>query len=1643
MEFHSSHSNDIIENSINTTGDNSEGMLIHSSFSNVVKYNLVKINGTSGRSIHNAIGSDWTIIKNNTIEILSQNGVGIFLDSNCDNVDVNGNTVNATNPSNTNIGGIQVFFNSFDNDVMFNTINIAGFNSTGINFYEADRSKMINNTINMTNSGSRGIFIQDSTDVDAINNTINTSKNEAKGIWMYSSDGNNNIINNNITTEWSKSYGIFLDMISVNDNIIDNRIDTTGSEAHGINVFFQSSSNKIIGNSINTSGADAAGIKIDDNCNLNDIKDNTIHTNSSNAHGISVTTASNQNDLNNNEINTTGQQACGVYVSGSNSNDVTNNNITATRSQAHGIQIHSWASDTHALNNTINVTGTLSHGIYLSSNSNNNDVINNTINVSGPSANAISLGNTILNNCSDNKVRTRMQASHAVRLSIATNNTLYFNKIKTYPSGSNGIDLDGWSDDNIIAANNIRTYKQDGIGIKLELVFSNDIVLNVINTSFPDAHGIYLLSGCHNNDLIQNNITTQGSMSRGIYLENNNDKNDIIGNTIITEQTTSAGILIDQKSTHNVLLSNVIDTKGQSSPGILLDNASYNSMGWNVITTYDTSSSGIKTQVFSNDTSIHFATIRTKASGSHGISVSDSYNTFVNTCDINTTGANSYAFKTDGIDGVETTVFVLNTTLESQQAEDFMLTEAVNVTAINCNFDDLDVTQDSGGVLQVINYLHILVNYIDNVTPIVGADIKITDNGAIIYASSGYSSGPSKQSDSNGSVKYILVPDRWYIRDNTATENQTEISVKYTEDASWEEIRSGVKMLNSHTEYFTADDIKIPSVPTGLSVTRIAGKNDLKISWNANIEVDIVKYVIYSNRTGTWAQLTEVDHPQLFVNDTGLADETWYHYKIQAKDADNLVSAQSAAFPFYLTDITPPQVPAGLNASPVSGSNAINITWLENLDDTIMYEVEWKDPGTSNWVKIGSTTDPKAWFKFTDEKLVHRTIYSFRIRAIDKVSLASNYTDPFDVEHLDFEPPTPPLDFKAVTASESQINLMWDYSESKDVEWYRIMINETGSASGGPYKPYHEVQTLEYKVKNLKPNTAYYFVVKALDEAHNPSANSNEAWNRTLSVPPNKPVLNDLPNYTNVQQLNVSGTGDLDNDIFIYINDNQVATGSTDSQGKFRIEITLDEDDNVITAKAINPSIQVSDPSDPKTVILDTRPPTASAGPDIEIKKGDAVTFDASASSDNYGIDNYTWSLDYGSRAPFELFGEKANFVFNITGIYTVTLSVTDLAGNSNTDTINVDVKTPVTRPKIVSTSPGPDETGVPIDSAINITFSLSMNKTSVKSVIVISPTTTFSLSWSESDTLASMSFNSNLSYNSTYTVTIGIAESLSGETLENAPYQFSFTTELEVVKPVTKEVKISEVTDKDIQPGETITISGTTAGIEEGTIVNVTIDGESANTTTDSDGKWSVSIKVPDSPGDYTLTVGAGDETTTGTISVAEPVDPDKKEDKKEDTSDMNMLYGGLAVIVIILILLALLLMMRKKKGKEEEAEAEEEEERVEEEAETEDEEEAEAEGGEPKESEPSEEPEAEEEEEAEPSEEEEPTEEEAETEAEEAEEEDVLEDEEEEELGMLQIINCPKCEEEIEVPRSTEAKVSMKCQSCGAKGRIKNPYL
>jgi parallel beta-helix repeat protein len=97
-----------------------------------------------------------------------------------------------------------------------------------------------------------------------------------------------------------------------------------------------------------------------------------------------------------------------------------------------------------------------------------------------------------------------------------------------------------------------------------------------------------------------------------------------------------------------------------------------------------------------------------------------------------------------------------------------------------------------------------------------------------------------------------------------------------------------------------------------------------------------------------------------------------------------------------------------------------------------------------------------------------------------------------------------------------------------------------------------------------------------------------------------------------------------------------------------------------------------------KAIILDTTKPVANAGADQTVNEDTQITLDGSSSADNVGLAAYTWT--FTDVTPKTLTGSKPTYTFNTPGVYTITLNVTDAAGNWATDTLIITVSD-ITKP--------------------------------------------------------------------------------------------------------------------------------------------------------------------------------------------------------------------------------------------------------------------------------------------------------------------------------------------------------------------------
>jgi PKD repeat protein len=258
-------------------------------------------------------------------------------------------------------------------------------------------------------------------------------------------------------------------------------------------------------------------------------------------------------------------------------------------------------------------------------------------------------------------------------------------------------------------------------------------------------------------------------------------------------------------------------------------------------------------------------------------------------------------------------------------------------------------------------------------------------------------------------------------------------------------------------------------------------------------------------------------------------------------------------------------------------------------------------------------------------------------------------------------------------------------------------------------------------------------------------------------------------------------------------------SGSTDNIGIVNWTWTFDDQGTVVTLYGINPTYVFTTPGvytvtltardgsgleDTDTMqvtVKDITAPVADAGLDQTVDEDTVVTFNGSGSTDNNGTAGLTYEWDFGDGSTGT--GMTTTHTYEDPGTYVVTLTVTDIAGNSDTDTMVVNVED-ATSPT-VEISPEDGEENVAINTTIILVFSEPMNKASVENALTISGNITYTLKWYGSDTTLVITPSEDLSYGTTYTITIAssardiagnfISESTIDFTTESAPAELSF----------------------------------------------------------------------------------------------------------------------------------------------------------------------------------------------------------------------------------------------------------------------------
>ncbi len=257
-----------------------------------------------------------------------------------------------------------------------------------------------------------------------------------------------------------------------------------------------------------------------------------------------------------------------------------------------------------------------------------------------PNSRGIEFSNSLGANISNNVVTTSGNASYAINMFFASNNTVLENNTVTVSTtfDSQGLRFVGAGRDIRVEDNIVIDARDTGItGSFSDVIISNNVV--------SSRNGIIIFDSPNNYTITDNNITTVGTTSNQQGIEFQGVTNSLISNNTISTTGTifNDGISLVSSSDNNIVTSNNITTSGSGdgNRGVDIASSSNNTFIGNIISTGGTfSDHGFLLTSSSSNNNISSNTITTQSTSSNmGLFVaSSSSNNFIFNNTITTNG---------------------------------------------------------------------------------------------------------------------------------------------------------------------------------------------------------------------------------------------------------------------------------------------------------------------------------------------------------------------------------------------------------------------------------------------------------------------------------------------------------------------------------------------------------------------------------------------------------------------------------------------------------------------------------------------------------------------------------------------------------------------------------------------------------------------------------------------------------------------------------------------------------------------------------------------------------------------------------------------------------------------------------------------
>lgn len=347
----------------------------------------------------------------------------------------------------------------------------------------------------------------------------------------------------------------------------------------------------------------------------------------------------------------------------------------------------------------------------------------------------------------------------------------------------------------------------------------------------------------------------------------------------------------------------------------------------------------------------------------------------------------------------------------------------------------------------------------------------------------------------------------------------------------------------------TTSAVSTPNAPSTLTATAMS-KNQINLAWQDNSSNETGFLIERKTGSGgTYAQIGTVGANVITFNNTGLAVNSQYFYRVRATNGSgNSAYSNEANARTYMNGPT--------NLVATASGTTINLTWTDGIVNETGFIVERKTGVAGSYAQVGATL-PQNTTSFSNTGLTASTQYFYRVYGVNSTNRSDNSNEANATTSS--TPSTAPGNLTATAVSKNQINLAWQDNSTNETSF----LIERKSGSAGSYAQIGTVgaNVTVFNNTGLGTNALFFYRVRASIPSGF-TAYSNEVSDRTFMNGP----TNLVANITSSTQINLTWSESITNETNF-----QVERG-TASGGPFTLIATLAQNSTSYTNTVANTS---------------------------------------------------------------------------------------------------------------------------------------------------------------------------------------------------------------------------------------------------------------------------------------------------------------------------------------------------------------------------------------------------------------------------------------------------------------------------------------